>query len=449
MKKQTGGNMSENNSDSMKRRQFLRNSAIGMGAVGGLLSKGNLLNATQGTGSNETLKIKEFRTLGRTGFKVSDISSGFIKDPAVLGRMLDAGINYIDSAESYGNQPVIGQVMKNRDRKSVFITTKLEIEAKKDVSKEAFLKRARKCLEELQSDYVDCIMVHAPENIKTFKTEGFHAAMRQLKNEGRVRFVGIAHHGSNWYRDSEQSMEKVLTAAANDGRFDVMLMAYNFIQDDNGAKVLELCRKKNIGTTLMKVNPISAIPRLKVRIEKLKKEGKKVPDLYPNMIKRLEAKAKRAEGFIKKYKMDDAKRMRDAAIRFALSNPDVHTVCCSFRNFDDLDAYIPLSGTRLKDMEKKKLAAYKEGCAALYCRHACGLCEPACPFHVPVNTIMRYNHYFEAQGKEKFAMKNYARLQGPKADLCATCKGYCEAACPYDVPVHGLLNLAHHTLTLS
>ena len=56
---------------------------------------------------------------------------------------------------------------------------------------------------------------------------------------------------------------------------------------------------------------------------------------------------------------------------------------------------------------------------------------------------------FEAQGKEKFAMKNYARLQGPKADLCATCKGYCEAACPYDVPVHGLLNLAHHTLTLT
>jgi len=442
--------MSETNSSGMKRRHFLKNSAIGMGAVGGLLTGGNLLAANQEAENknDEPLKIKEFRTLGRTGFKVSDIGSGFVKDPAVLERMLDAGINYIDSAESYGNQPVIGKVMKNRDRKSVFITTKLEIDAKKDVSKEGFLKRARKCLEELQSDYVDCIMVHSPETIENFKTEGFHAAMKQLKNEGRVKFVGISHHGSNWYRDSEQSMEKVLTAAAMDGRFDVMLLAYNFIQDDNGAKVLELCRQKKIGTTLMKVNPIKAIPLLNTRIENLKKEGKEVPDSYPNMIKRMEAKAKRAEGFIKKYKMDDYNRMRDAAIRFTLSNPDVHTVCCAFRSFDDLDAYIPLSGTRLKDMEKEKLAAYKKGCAALYCRHACGLCEPACPHQVPVNTIMRYDHYFDAQGKEKFAMKNYAHLKGPKADLCATCKGYCESACPYNVPVHGLLNLAHHTLTL-
>ena len=61
---------------------------------------------------------------------------------------------------------------------------------------------------------------------------------------------------------------------------------------------------------------------------------------------------------------------------------------------------------------------------------------------------MRYNHYFQAQGKEKYAMKNYARLS-TKADLCADCKGHCESACPYDVPIYGLLNIAHKTLTLA
>ena len=100
-------------------------------------------------------------------------------------------------------------------------------------------------------------------------------------------------------------------------------------------------------------------------------------------------------------------------------------------------------------MEKVKLSAYKEGCGSFYCRHACGLCEPSCPQQVPVNTIMRFNHYYEAQGKEKFAMKQYARLATPKAGLCANCSGLCESACPYGVPVQGLLTIAHKTLSLA
>ncbi|UCH98608.1 MAG: aldo/keto reductase [Candidatus Aminicenantes bacterium] len=442
--------MSKNINGGMNRRRFLKNSAIGLGAAGIGTGTGIKIfgeNSQQPQSSQAQLKIKEYRTLGRTGFKVSDISSGYVDNPAVLERMLNAGINYIDSAESYGNESMIGTVVKKRDRESVFITTKLEI--KKDLSKEGFLSRARKCLERLQTDYVDCIMMHCPEKVETLKTEGFHAAMQQLKNEGKLRFVGVANHGTNWYRDPAEPMEKVLTAAAMDGRFDVMLLAYNFIQDDNGAKVLRVCREKNIGTTLMKVNPIGNIPILTERIEKLKKEGKEVPGYYPDMIARLEAKQERARAFIQKYKLDDYNRMRDAAIRFCLSNPDVHTVCRAFRNFDHLEAYIPLSGTRLDDMEKEKLSAYKRGCGALYCRHACGICEPACPHHVPINTIMRYNHYFEAQGKEKYAMKSYAGIKGAKADLCTNCSGFCEPACPYDVPIHGLLNLAHRTLTLN
>jgi ferredoxin len=61
---------------------------------------------------------------------------------------------------------------------------------------------------------------------------------------------------------------------------------------------------------------------------------------------------------------------------------------------------------------------------------------------------MRYNHYFEAQGSEKFAMEKYAALDTAKADACRTCEGLCERACPYGVPVRVLLNLAHTQLTL-
>ena len=438
-----GGNMSEKRK--IGRRKFLK--ASSMGLVGaGIMGNHPALSAPEEKKS-EPLKIKEYRVLGRTGFKVSDISSGFVNNAAVLKALFDAGINYIDSAEDYKNQPVIGEVLKNINRKSVFITSKLEI--KKDLTKEGFLKRARKCLEELQTDYIDCMMVHGPENVKTIKTPGFHAAMKQLKAEGRLRFVGISHHGSNWFRAPEETMEKVLMTAASDGRFDVFLLAYNFLQMDMGKRVLDMCKEKNIGTTLMKVNPVGVYLGLKEYVEKQKKQGKKIPDLYRQGLERFKEKAKKAEAFTKKYELQNPDEIRNAAIRFALSNPNVNTVCLAMRNFELLNTYIKLSGTRLSGTDNKKLSAYRIGCGELYCRHACGICEKVCPNKVPVNTIMRYNHYFEAQGKEKYALLQYARLNETKADMCINCPGFCEKACPYNVPIHGMLGMAHHRLSLT
>lgn len=426
----------------------MKNTALGVGAVtvGPGLAGSGLLQAEE---KAQPLKIKEYRTLGRTGFKVSDIGSGIVKDRAVLEALLDAGVNYIDTAESYRNEEVVGEVISKRDRKKIFVTTKLEILPKMANTKEEFLSRAYKCLERLKTDYVDCLMNHSPEEVALVTHENFHAAMKQLKAEGKVRHIGISHHGTNWFLDPKESMEAVLTASANDGRYDVMLMAYNFIRQDNGAKVLKLLKEKNIGATLMKVNPIGKIYILGDRIKKLKAAGKKVPGYYYTGIERAEAKAKQAAAFIEKYGLKDAKSLRDAAIRFALSNPAVSTVCCAFSSFDSLEQFIPLSGTRLSGLEEKKLAAYKEGCGELYCRHACGLCEPSCPHNVRVNTIMRYNHYYEAQGKEKLAMKRYAELDAPKGDTCANCSSHqCESACPYGVPAQGLLTIAHNTLSL-
>jgi predicted aldo/keto reductase-like oxidoreductase len=62
---------------------------------------------------------------------------------------------------------------------------------------------------------------------------------------------------------------------------------------------------------------------------------------------------------------------------------------------------------------------------------------------------MRYNHYFMAQGREREAMLKYAAIPGTKAEACGECPGYCEAACPYNVPIQGMLILAHDQLSLA
>jgi predicted aldo/keto reductase-like oxidoreductase len=180
----------------------------------------------------------------------------------------------------------------------------------------------------------------------------------------------------------------------------------------------------------------------------MEKEGKDVSPLFRDGYDNYKDKAERAERFIQKYRLQNPEAIKEAAVRFVLENPNVHTVCCSMNNFDDLDRFVRLSGTRLSDGDREKLAKYEEACGALYCRHACGLCEPACPHQVPVNTIMRYNHYFEAQRREKYAMSRYQDIPGARADLCRDCPGYCESACPYDVSIRGMLAMAHHQLTL-
>jgi predicted aldo/keto reductase-like oxidoreductase len=394
----------------------------------------------------KVLKIREYRILGRTGFRVSDIGAGSIMDEGVLGSALDAGVNYIDTAEEYpGHHRIVAKAIKGRDRKSIFISSKLEV--KEDKSKEGFIKRARKSLEELDTEYIDCMMMHMPEKMETIKTEGFHAAMQDLKAEGRIRFVGVSNHGSFWFRDPEETMEKVLMAAVEDERFDVFLLAYNFLKMDEGEKVLKACREKNIGTALMKTTPIAIYYSLKSRVEESEKKGKKVNPFYIEGIKRYKDKLDRAEGFIKKYGLQNPEEIKAAAVRFCLDNPDVNTICCLAKTYDEMEGFIRLSGSRLDNGDKAKLYSYKEGCGELYCRHACGECELQCPHGVPVNTIMRYYHYFTAQGREKEAMQKYAEIPGVKADVCQSCSGYCELACRYSVPVQGMLFMAHEQMS--
>ena len=437
----------------ISRRTFVKNSVVGLGSAGLITGKELFGQETEKKAEAENeaapLKIKKFRKLGRTGFMVSDISLGYSNNEAVINAVLDAGVNYIDTAEDYRNQPVVGKALQGRDRKKIFITSKMEIKKETGLDKESFIKRFNKCLEELQTDYIDCMMVHSPDTIEIMKTPGFHEAMDQVKKEGKLKHVGVSNHGSNHPIVSKDSMEKILTAAAEDGRFDVFLMAYNFLQEDQGKKVLELCKKKGIGTTIMKKNPVGTYYSIKAYLERTQKAGKEPNKLYAASIERFKQKADRGEWFIKKYNLQNQAEIRDAAIRFVLDNPNVSSVACSIRNFDHVEQFVKLSGTDLSEYEKKKLAAYKEGCGQLYCRHACGECESECPKGVLVNTIMRYHHYYSAQGKEKYALKKYARLQSPKPDQCMNCEGFCEKACPYGVPIQGMLIMAHHNLTLA
>lgn len=433
----------------INRRSFIKTSAAGM--VGAGLIGQTPLGSDDTETKGKTARIKEYRTLGRTGFKVSDIGCGGLPPVAVLQALLDSGLNYIDTAEGYGRGEAernVGQAIQGRDRKSLFITTKLGLpRGKNKASKQDFINRFNKCLERLKTDYVDCLMIHGPSTVEQLKNEAFHAAFKQLKGAGKARFCGLSNHGGH-YSDVKESMEKVLLAAAEDGRFDVFLMVYNFLQREQGENVFKACKEKNIGVTLMKTNPVGKYYLMDERVKKMKEEGRKIPDFYNNYVARLKGYVDQSADFIKRYNLTNPAAVKAAAMKFVLSNPQVHAANYAFKTFEDIDEIIQLSGGRLSQTDTRTLALFEEGCSGLYCRHACGLCESYCPQRVPVNTIMRYNHYFDAQGREKEAIQLYAKLSDKQADTCEQCTGSCEKACPYGVPIQGLLVQAHQNLSL-
>jgi predicted aldo/keto reductase-like oxidoreductase len=433
----------------VSRRNFLMGSlaalaAAGVGGDRGLRGADSIL---QGGGP----QIKKYRTLGRTKFEASDIGFGTpeLTAPPLLATALDAGINYIDTAEEYrggGSERTIGEVIKNRDRNKLFITTKMHL--RPTDRKMKIVNKALASLERLKTEYVDCLMIHMPFSVEQIKNEFFHKAIRELKARGKVRFAGISNHGTVW-EDAPETMEKVCLAAVEDGRFDVLLFAYNFLQRDQGEKILQACRDRDVGAALMKTDPVMRYLHRKSLYDKAVAEGKKPAPYLEKILPGLKARIESAEAFMQEHGLTDPDSIRDGAVKFALSHPHAATVCLTIKNFSDLETFVSLSGKKLDPQETTRLALYAFSLGRLYCRHACGLCEPACPHRVPVNTIMRYHHYFLGQGRKATAVGKYAALPGRKADACARCTGHCQGSCPYGIPIQGLLTAAHRTLTLA
>ena len=396
--------------------------------------------------------IKSYKILGRTGFKVSDIGIGAPPSEAVLKAALSAGMNYIDTAEQYGNgnnEAMIGTVIKDFDRKKIFISTKIYEEGAYK-SRQDVVERVRKSVERLKSDYVDCVMLHGAENTRILKDKAFHEAMDQLKSEGRVRYVGVSCHGSAWYLPPEEDMDAVLMAAAEDGRFDVFLMTYNFINRDKAEKVLRDCARRKIGTSIMKSNPTITFRAIQGYVQRLEESNERVDDTLRDWHERLVRENQIARKLFSKYGYGDGDdEMLEAAIRFVIGNPDAHTVCLPFKSINDIERWGFNSGRPLSGEQTSLLEYYREHFGHLNCRFGCRECAAACPHDVPVSTIMRYNYYFQNKGQEKYAMEKYAALKERRADVCLDCPGFCQDACPNGVLARPLLSMAHENLQFS
>ena len=149
----------------------------------------------------------QYRTLGRTGIKVSPYALGTLmfatsvgnSDPAdsirVLHKALDAGINFVDTADAYADsEEVVGQGLKGR-RDHVVLATKFgrpvgEDPNQRGTSRRWIMTAVENSLRRLQTDYIDLYQVHRPDPATDI--EETLSALSDLIHSGKVRAVGTS-----------------------------------------------------------------------------------------------------------------------------------------------------------------------------------------------------------------------------------------------------------------
>lgn len=150
----------------------------------------------------------EYRYFGRTGYKVSPLCLGTMNFGGVTNEAdsiriihaaLDAGINIVDTANSYNNgesEVVTGKALQGR-RDQVFLATKVRSQVgqgpnDKGLSRVHILKAVEDSLRRLNTDYIDLYQTHRPEpDVPVDETLG---ALTDLVRAGKVRYIGASTH---------------------------------------------------------------------------------------------------------------------------------------------------------------------------------------------------------------------------------------------------------------
>ncbi|HNR43110.1 MAG TPA: aldo/keto reductase [Bacteroidales bacterium] len=175
-----------------------------------------------------TFNAMPTRSFGKTGYKVGILSLGGqatieIKgmeeeSEKIINRAIDLGVNYIDTAASYGqgvSQLNIGRVMKTR-RNEVWLSTKTH-----DRTYDGSMRLLEESLKNLQTDHINLWQLHNVQRQdqvdQIFAPNGAIKALEKAKSEGVVKYVGITGHYE----------PLVLLEAIKRYPFDAILLAVN------------------------------------------------------------------------------------------------------------------------------------------------------------------------------------------------------------------------------
>jgi len=395
------------------RRNFMKN------LMGGALAV--TLSPLQKTPENsDKNRIKKgemfYRRLGRTDLWISEISLGGspVPDWAIFMQIIEMGVNYIDTSNSYMNgnsERQIGRVLKEVGRDRVHVGTKFHLRG--NWSEESIIDAVDGSLRRLQTDYLDVLLIHGASDPDHLTDERILSAFDTLKKQGKYRFRGLSCHSNH---------HEVVTKAVECNHYDMVQFGYNVFDIQDTEKKVE---------TYEDYLGASGTRKL-IRLAKSK-------DVGIIAMKTLKVGGRRQD--LKEYKTGDTSIFQ-AMLKWALENQDISSVVTEILTFQQMEEDLAVPGQPLSKEERKTLYRFVARNLKDYC-HMCGICQKNCPSGILTSTILRYLTYSESYGKMTAANQAYTRLpRTAKVESCQDC-GKCEESCPYGVSIRKRIKEAH------
>jgi uncharacterized protein len=376
---------------SINRRGFIR---TGITGAAGIVMSPAIIPQIKNVVSENVI----YRTLGRTGLKVPVISFGVMRadNPALCKAAYEKGIKLFDTANGYqngNNETMLGNLFKDYPRDSFYLATKVKAAGvsregtpSAETTAEDFLSKFSTSLSRLQMDYVDILYVHDISNPEMLDFKPIINTVKKLKKEGKIRYMGFSTH---------RNEASVIEAAASKGDWDVILTSYNFQQSYRKELDSAVHKAAEAGIGIVAMKTLAG------------------------------------GGFLDKEKTKPINTT--AAIKWVLSNPDIHTTIPGMTQFDQLDVNVKiLADVTLTEQEKKDIliAGSQPG---LFCS-GCEECITACPLKLSVPDLMRA--YMYAYGysdpPQAFALLKELRYGN---NPCRNCSGSCSVKCSRDFNV--------------
>ncbi len=200
----------------------------------------------------------DYTILGRTGLRVSVMGVGGggpsrlgkntgrdeSESVAVIRQALDAGVNFIDTAEGYRTEEIVGKAIEGMDRSSLVLSTKKSTSA--STTPQDVEKSIEDSLRRLGTDYVDIYHLHGvhPEEYDHLASE-IVPTLQKLREAGKIRFIGVTEHFGS---DPRHTM---LQKALQDDVWDVIMIGFNILNQCAREYVFPKTIENNIGVLIM------------------------------------------------------------------------------------------------------------------------------------------------------------------------------------------------------
>ena len=201
------------------------------------------------------LALMNYRTLGKTGLRVSTVGLGTMvhaghfgamKDSESLGAIdtaLDLGVNFIDTSDAYGagySETLLGNALKGRRDKVILATKGGNVMVGPNRGKRIFdpdyiSKVMDESLQRLQTDYIDLYQLHNP-TVEVIERGEVWQVLERAKQAGKIRHYGV----------SINTMEEG-AAAVRDGRAETIQVEYNLLAQEPAETFFPAAQRANVG----------------------------------------------------------------------------------------------------------------------------------------------------------------------------------------------------------